>query len=150
MLTQLELTFNVPYPAAYKEVLRWLGTMNLDLVQLSPIGCMFAYNFYTSLVFHTLLPLAAVGALMVARKVLKPTVGSRCALCMFCIIFFVYVRPERIEHETRPLIARAMQPKVSRSIRTTSPRSPQRSFQRSTVRISKGSSMAQTAGFGWT
>ena len=57
--------------------------INLDILSLSPLGCMLSYNYYTSLVTHTVLPLLAVGALLLVRTALKasghPAVGTRCA-----------------------------------------------------------------------
>ena len=56
--------------------------INLDILSLSPLGCMLSYNYYTSLVTHTVLPLLAVGALLLVRTALKasghPAIGTRC------------------------------------------------------------------------
>jgi len=50
MVTQLGPIFTITYPAFYKKGLRWIGMLNLDLVQMAPFECLVTYNFYSSLV----------------------------------------------------------------------------------------------------
>ena len=72
-----------PPRSSQRKLLRWISMINLDLVVLSPFECTFAYNFYTSLISHTVLPLIAVGVILAVRKVLnwagKPQAAPRCA-----------------------------------------------------------------------
>ena len=79
MITQLGTIFDISYPDAYKGVLRVVSMINLDLVNISPFECILPYSFYTSLVSHTVLPLAAVAGLLGIRPALK-AVGKQEAL----------------------------------------------------------------------
>ena len=56
MVTQLGPIFTITYPAFYKKGLRWIGMLNLDLVQMAPFECLVTYNFYSSLVRVLLSP----------------------------------------------------------------------------------------------
>ena len=59
MVSQLGSVFTIDYPELYKQVLRWLGIINLDLLQLSPLICSVDYNFCTtSQIEHTTTPAA--------------------------------------------------------------------------------------------
>ncbi|KAG5187583.1 hypothetical protein JKP88DRAFT_307130 [Tribonema minus] len=50
-----------------KDFLRWLSVVNLGVVLL-PMSCVFATDFYTTLLVATLAPLAVVAALAAARR----------------------------------------------------------------------------------
>ena len=88
MITQLGMVFDVSYPNAYKGVLRVISMINLDIISVSPFECLLPYSFYTSLVSHTVLPLAAVAGLLLARPALKKVgrqeASSRCVTAAFC------------------------------------------------------------------
>ena len=93
ILTQLGMVFDMAYPSLVATPLSWLSLINLDIVGLAPFDCMVTRNFYTSLVSHTVLPLLAVGGLLVARAMAKaankPEVGARCVVGAFFVIFLV-------------------------------------------------------------
>ena len=95
VLTQLGMVFDLSYPGLVATPLSWLSLINLDLFGLAPIDCIVTgQNFYTSLVSTTVLPLVAVGGLLVARAVAivahKPEVGARCVVGAFFVIFLVF------------------------------------------------------------
>ena len=94
MITQLGTIFDISYPDAYKGVLRVVSMINLDLVNISPFECLLPYSFYTSLVSHTILPLAAVAGLLAIRPALKKAgkqeASLRCVTAAFYVVFFVY------------------------------------------------------------
>ena len=94
VITQLGLVFAINYPPVYKRALRWLQVINLDLIQLSPFECVLSYNFYVSLVSHTVLPMVAVVLLLLVRTALmaagKKEIAGRCVVAAFYIIFFIY------------------------------------------------------------
>ena len=80
----------------------------VDIVSLSPLECMLSYNYYTSLVTHTVLPLLAVAALLLTKTVSKaigrPAVGTRCVTAAFYIIFFICATAK--SNPARPLATR--------------------------------------------
>ena len=88
MVTQLGMVFDISYPDAYKGVLRVISMINLDIVNISPFECLLPYSFYTSLVSHTVLPIAAVAGLLAIRPALKAAgkqeASSRCVTAAFC------------------------------------------------------------------
>ena len=94
MITQLGMVFDISYPDAYEGVLRVISMVNLDVVSVSPFECLLPYSFYTSLVSHTVLPLAAVAGLLLARPALKRAgrqeASSRCVTAAFYVVFFIY------------------------------------------------------------
>ena len=68
VLQGLAGVFRLTWPPAFKEVLAYLSVFNFDFVTLVPIDCLFRYNFLSALFFRTLLPLAVVGALLIAGR----------------------------------------------------------------------------------
>ena len=68
MFTQLGVVFTIAYPPFYKSYLRWLNIINLDLIEMMPLSCMLEYNFYTSLVTHTLVPVVFILGLIGAQR----------------------------------------------------------------------------------
>jgi hypothetical protein len=107
MLTGLGFVFTIPYPEFYRSWLRVLDTVNLNLIQLLPISCIGEYNFYSSLLVHTLVPLCVIITLFITRQVLlseriaewmkqhapricTEKVADRCSLVAFLVIFLVY------------------------------------------------------------
>ena len=70
IITQLGSVFAIPYPPVYKRALRWLSVVNFDLVKLAPFECLLPYNFYVSLLSHTILPMVSVALLLLARGAL--------------------------------------------------------------------------------
>ena len=94
MLTQLGMVFTIEYPQSYQQALRWAGSFNLNLMALAPVECMLVYNFYSSLVVSTMVPLGCVVALLLLRFWFKLkgnlSNSQRCVTAAFYIIFFVY------------------------------------------------------------
>jgi hypothetical protein len=94
MITQLGMVFDISYPDAYEGVLRVISMVNLDIVNISPFECLLPYSFYTSLVSHTVLPLAVVAGLLLTRLALKRAgrqeASSRCVTAAFYVVFFIY------------------------------------------------------------
>ena len=96
MLSQLGMVFTVTYPPLFKDCLRWMGVINLDVVNMAPFECTLPYSFYSSLVSHTVIPMVAVVALLCGRAVFKaagrPAIASRCVTAAFYVVFFVLQR----------------------------------------------------------
>ena len=112
MITQLGMVFDIAYPDAYKDVLGAFAMINLDIVNISPFECVatFTSGFYTTLLSHTLMPLAAVAGLLLLRHKLrkkgKREIASRCVTAAFYIIFFIYPsvsakQARAVEHGSR-------------------------------------------------
>ena len=54
VLTGIATTFNIPYPESYDDMLRWLATIELDLVRAMPLGCTFPVTFHTLFLARTI------------------------------------------------------------------------------------------------
>ena len=63
---------------------------NINILDSSPIGCSMDVSFYTTLVVHTTFPMAAVIALLIARRYTSAKLGTQCATAAFYILFFIY------------------------------------------------------------
>lgn len=89
ILTGLGFVFSIPYPAAYKSLLRVLDLANLDFIDMMPLSCSLPLNFYGTLVLRTLLPLAVLAALYATARASK-ALASRCSSAGFLLIFLIY------------------------------------------------------------
>lgn len=89
---------DIPYPQLYQDVLNWFEGLQLDLFTLMPLDCLLSplpTNFYVSLVFRTVWPLAACTALYLISQAMERTIdfqwaSATCQSIMFFIMFLVY------------------------------------------------------------
>ena len=103
MLTQLGFVYTIPQPPIYANLLRWLDSVNLDIINMMPLSCQAPFTFYHTLLVTTLgssgiiaflfaishwLKCAAVGN--GPRKQLRNTVSNRCTTTAFFLIFLLY------------------------------------------------------------
>ena len=77
VLTQLGLTFSIPYPSVYADMLSFLSTINFS-VGLLPFACVmpFASTYYFELLTKTLLPLVLILGCWLAAKQLRKRYDS--------------------------------------------------------------------------
>ncbi len=60
VLTGINATYSIPYPHAYHQVLKWLGTIELDFVSALPLGCTMPINFHNRFLARTIFPLTVI------------------------------------------------------------------------------------------
>ena len=86
MLSQLQLVYSIPFPGLYAGLLRWVGLLELNFVDMLPLGCVVSLTFYTSLLMRTLALPALSLLLMLLRIVVGPMLkrDDRPKLTSFC------------------------------------------------------------------
>ena len=91
VLSQLGVVYSIPFPNLYAGLLRWIGILELNFIDLLPLGCVITAGFYFSLLMRTLvlpvLLLVAVGA-KVARAPAK--VINMFNTLNFLVLFLIY------------------------------------------------------------
>jgi hypothetical protein len=91
VLSQLGVVYSIPFPDVYSSLLRWMGLLELNLIDLLPLGCVMTAGFYFSLLVRTLvLPIllligAAAKLFRAPAKVIELFKGLN-----FFVLFLIY------------------------------------------------------------
>ena len=91
VLSQLGVVYSIPFPDLYSNLLRWVGLLELNFVDMLPLGCVLSLSFHTTLMMRTLLlPVLSVIALLLhcAKAPTKVLEVSRSLL--FLVLFLIY------------------------------------------------------------
>ena len=91
VLSQLSVVYSIPFPDLYSNLLRWVGLLELNFVDMLPLGCVLSLSFHTTLMMRTLLlPALSVIALLLqcAKAPTKILEISRSLL--FLVLFLIY------------------------------------------------------------
>ena len=101
MLTQLGVVYSIPYPPLYTNLLSWIGVLQLDLINVLPIGCIASVSFHTSLLVRTL-ALPAFALVPLALRAFGATQWVElCKGVLFYALFLIY--PSTSAAPTLPL-----------------------------------------------
>ena len=46
VLSQLGVVYSIPFPGLYANLLRWVGALELNFVEILPLGCVYNVSFY--------------------------------------------------------------------------------------------------------
>ena len=46
VLSQLGVVYSIPFPGLYANLLRWVGALELNFIELLPFGCVYTVSFY--------------------------------------------------------------------------------------------------------
>ena len=95
MLQGIGITYVIQWPAAYGDVINFLGSIfQLDLPQAMPISCFANFGFSGSLVVRTAVPLLLMVLMHVLSRLLshfrKHQAANMCSSGCFFLIFLVY------------------------------------------------------------
>jgi len=116
VLSQLGVVYSIPFPGLYANLLRWVGALELNFVEILPLGCVYNVSFYEvrtrrraslarvfteaeltltptaqALLVRTLtLPLLGVAVLPVWLLRARPAVLDFCSGALFLILFLIY------------------------------------------------------------
>lgn len=99
VLSQIGTVFDIPFPPIYKSLVSWLALLQLDLLQVMPLGCLNINSFYLTLLIRTLVPLAIMLALGIfgllcgrrsAPNSFRRYLGDLMLNIAFFILFLVY------------------------------------------------------------
>ena len=79
------------YPPMYAQLCELLDGLQLDVLQMLPLGCVFPVSFHTSMLARTLLPLVLIAVLRIIQALARSAaVKDACGSTAFFIIFLVY------------------------------------------------------------
>ena len=54
VLSQLGVVYAIPFPSLYSNLLRWVGLLELNFIDILPLGCVMSVGFHFSLLMRTL------------------------------------------------------------------------------------------------
>ena len=78
VMTQLGIVYSIPYPEAYTKLLRWVSLLELNIIDVAPLQCIFPWvNFIHRLVLRTAVPWVLIGLLLITAKHGPPRFGNR-------------------------------------------------------------------------
>ena len=90
VLSQLGIVYAIPFPGLYASLLRWVGALELNFVELLPLGCVFNISFYEMLLVRTLaLPALGLAVLAVRLFRARPAVLEFCTGGLFLVLFLI-------------------------------------------------------------
>ena len=98
VLSQLGVVYSIPFPELYANLLRLVGALELNFVDLLPLGCVLDISFYEALLVRTL-ALPALSVFFFAFRLLhhhQPDAPSFKAVLEFCrgglflVLFLIY------------------------------------------------------------
>ena len=91
VLSQLSIVYSIPFPYLYASLLRWVGLLELNFVDILPLGCVFTLSFHMALLVRTLL-LPALGTIVFLLRIIRaPTkVLEACWGLLFLVLFLIY------------------------------------------------------------
>ena len=91
VLSQLGVVYSIPFPSIYSNVLRWIGMLELNFIDMLPLGCVMTAGFHFSLLVRTLvlpvLLLVEVGAKLVRAPAKVINVFDT---LNFLVLFLIY------------------------------------------------------------
>ena len=91
MLSQLSVVYAIPFPSLYTNLLRWVGLLELNFVDMLPLGCVLTFSFHTALVMRTLfLPALSTIALLLHLVKAPKKVRETGRTLLFLVLFLIY------------------------------------------------------------
>ena len=91
VLSQLGVVYSIPFPDLYSGLLRWMGLLELNFIEVLPLGCVFNAGFHFSLLARTLvLPALCVPALLAKLLRARPKVIDFFKTLIFFVLFLIY------------------------------------------------------------
>ena len=76
VLSQLGVVYSIPFPSLYSNLLRWIGLLELNFIDILPLGCVMSVGFHFSLLMRTLV-LPALLLVALAAKVVRAPKSMR-------------------------------------------------------------------------
>ena len=86
VMTQLGIVYSIPYPEAYTLLLRWVSLLELNIIDIVPLQCVFpAYSsYYFSLLSRTLMLPALACVPLLVWFVSRPRLSHQRSWCVRC------------------------------------------------------------------
>ena len=91
VLSQLGVVYSIPFPNLYSSLLRWIGMLELNFIDMLPLGCVMTAGFHFSLLVRTLV-LPVLLLVEVGAKVLRAPakVINVFNTLNFLVLFLIY------------------------------------------------------------
>ena len=80
----MPLSLKIPYPPAFTNALNSLKVLNFDFVKFTPVECVKRVNFVESLYVTTVLPLFALGVIIVCYLIHVHIINNCSCMLKFC------------------------------------------------------------------
>ena len=91
VLSQLSVVYSIPFPDLYTNLLRWVGLLELNFVDMLPLGCVLTLSFHKTLMMRTLLlPALSVIALLLHYVKAHTKVLEISRSLLFLVLFLIY------------------------------------------------------------
>ena len=91
VLSQLSIVYSIPFPDIYAKLLRWVGLLELNFMDILPLGCVVSISFHTALLVRTLLLPALCIIPLLLRLFRAPTKAiDVCKGALFLMLFLIY------------------------------------------------------------
>ena len=91
VLSQLSVVYSIPFPGLYAGLLRWVGLLELNFVDILPLGCVATLSFHTTLLVRTLL-LPGLSIIPILLHLIRAParVLELCRGVLFLVLFLIY------------------------------------------------------------
>jgi hypothetical protein len=91
VLSQLGVVYSIPFPSLYSNLLRWIGLLELNFIDILPLGCVMTVGFHFSLLVRTLVLPALLLVALAAKAVRAPAkVADFFNGLNFLVLFLIY------------------------------------------------------------
>ena len=91
VLSQLGVVYSIPFPSLYSNLLRWIGLLELNFIDILPLGCVMSVGFHFSLLMRTLVLPALLLVALAAKVVRAPArVADFFNGLNFLVLFLIY------------------------------------------------------------
>ena len=91
VLSQLGVVYSIPFPSLYSNLLRWTGLLELNFIDILPLGCVMTVGFHFSLLVRTLVLPALLSVALAAKVARAPAkVINMFNTLNFLVLFLIY------------------------------------------------------------
>ena len=91
VLSQIGVVYSIPFPSLYANLLRWTGLLELNFIDMMPLGCVMTVGFHFSLLVRTLVLPALLSVALAAKVAQAPAkVTDLFNGLNFFVLFLIY------------------------------------------------------------
>ena len=96
VLSQIGVVYSIPFPSLYANLLRWTGLLELNFIDILPLGCVMTVGFHFSLLVRTLVLPALLSVALAAKVARAPAkVADLFNGLNFFVLFLIYTPAHR-------------------------------------------------------
>ena len=91
VLSQIGVVYSIPFPSLYANLLRWTSLLELNFIDILPLGCVMTVGFHFSLLVRTLVLPALLSVALAAKVARAPAkVADFFNGLNFFVLFLIY------------------------------------------------------------